>query len=110
MEITEAATTPVVAASSAPTKTTRIGEAAGEGVEKLTDRVEEVPGHAGSFGRRASPMKVKNGIARRVSLLDHAIEPVRQRLHLGLGVKRPELDADDREEAVPAALNEKATG
>ena len=56
IEITEAATTPVVAASNAPTKIDGIGEAAADRAEQLSDGVEQILGHSGPFKHQTHEM------------------------------------------------------
>ena len=66
MEITEAATTPVVAASSAPTKMTANARPPRSGPNScpiVSSRSSAMP-----LRSRIRPMKVKNGTASRVSL------------------------------------------
>ena len=100
--MTDAATTPVVAASSAPTKIDRVGEAAAHGPEQLADGVEEVLGHAGAFEDQAHEGEERD---RQQHLVRHHLEDaLRQRLEerpgQGDGVRRVgrELDREDEEQ------------
>ena len=49
IEMTEAATVPVVAPSTAPTKIDRVGQAAAHVAEQLAESFEQILGHAASF-------------------------------------------------------------
>ena len=76
--MTEAATTPVVAASSAPTKIDRVGEAAAHGAEQLADGFEQVLGHARAFEDQPHEGEERDRQQRLVR--HHAVDALRQRV------------------------------
>jgi hypothetical protein len=95
IEITEAATTPVVAASSAPTKITAIGQAATHRAEQLADGVEQVFGHAGSL--EDQPHEGEEGDGEQRVVGHDAEDTFRQCLEERRG-EQAEFDADQTED------------
>ena len=102
IEMTDAATTPVVAASRAPTKITANGEAAPHRAEQLADRVQEVFRHAGAFEHETHEGEERDREKRLV--VHHAVDALGHRgeqrpvEHDRAARQRREFDADDEEQ------------
>ncbi len=94
--MTEAATTPVVAASIAPTSIDGIGETAADRPEQLADRVEQVLRHPRTLQYQAHEGEERDG-EQRVVVHDAAENPLRQRLE-ERRLEEPELDAEQAED------------
>ncbi len=106
IEITDAATTPVVAASSAPTKITAYARPPRIGPNSwpiVSSRSSAIP-----LRSRISPMKVKNGTASSVSL---DITPqIRSGSACSSEASSRPSSMPRRPKAMPTAASEKATG